>query len=120
MSGPRAPVHLQIEDISGGLMQDIPEQWIDLVEIATYVYIADQAVSRGGEASCNYQRLKDLEREIAEVYELLPTPELKQIMDALGRGADTLAIARELDIPISLVVQRIDELRKYFGDAGNL
>lgn len=46
---PKDPVHLRIEDISRGLMQDIPDQWIDLIEIATYVYIADQAVSRGGD-----------------------------------------------------------------------
>lgn len=46
---PRDPVHLRIEDISRGLMQNIPDQWLDLVEIATYVYIADQAVRRGGD-----------------------------------------------------------------------
>ncbi len=57
---PNDPVHLRIEDISRDLMQDIPDQWLDLIEIATYVYIADQAVSRGGdgveEVGANWRR----------------------------------------------------------------
>lgn len=69
------------------------------------------------EASCNYQRLKDLERDTAGIRERLPSP-LKQIMDALGRGQDARAIARDLSISVSAVERGIDELRKHYGDAG--
>lgn len=60
MSGPHHNVHLRIEDILRGLTQDIPDQWIDLIEIATYVYVADQAITRGGndidEIGANWRR----------------------------------------------------------------
>ena len=46
-SGP-ANVSLHIEDIHAKLLRDVPETFQDLVEIATYVYCADQAVGRGG------------------------------------------------------------------------
>ena len=42
-------VKLQINDIRSHLLQDIPTQFHDLVEIATYVYVADQAITRGGD-----------------------------------------------------------------------
>lgn len=47
-SGTNANVHLRIEDISRSLMNSIPPQLIDLIEIATFVYVADQSFSRGG------------------------------------------------------------------------
>ena len=42
-------VKLQINDIRSHLLQDIPSRFHDLVEIATYVYVADQATTRGGD-----------------------------------------------------------------------
>jgi hypothetical protein len=48
MWGPHKNVDLHIEDISRPLFHDIPSQFLDLVEVATYVYCADQAVTRGG------------------------------------------------------------------------
>ncbi len=41
-------VKLEIEDIHERLRRDVPPAFHDLLEIATYVYVADQAVSRGG------------------------------------------------------------------------
>ena len=41
---------LKLEDISKRLVKNVPDLLIDLVEIATYVYCADQATSRGGDA----------------------------------------------------------------------
>jgi 7-cyano-7-deazaguanine synthase in queuosine biosynthesis len=41
-------VELGINDISKALAADVPPAFVDLVEIATYVYCADQAVTRGG------------------------------------------------------------------------
>ena len=42
-------ITLKLEDISNRLVKDVPDLLIDLIEIATYVYCADQATSRGGE-----------------------------------------------------------------------
>jgi hypothetical protein len=41
-------VTLCIEDISEPLSANIPRRFVDLIEIATYIYCADQAISRGG------------------------------------------------------------------------
>jgi hypothetical protein len=41
-------VTLRIEDIHARLLQDVPPVFLDLLEIATYVYCADQATFRGG------------------------------------------------------------------------
>lgn len=42
-----ANVELHIEDIHARLLREVPDQFQDLVEIATYVYVADQAIGRG-------------------------------------------------------------------------
>ena len=42
-------ITLKLEDISNRLVKDVPDLLIDLIEIATYVYCADQVTSRGGE-----------------------------------------------------------------------
>jgi len=41
-------VTLQSDDIRRPMVSDIPTPFLDLLEIATYVYCADQAVTRGG------------------------------------------------------------------------
>ncbi len=51
--GPHENVSLCINDIRSQLLMDIPSQFHDLVEIATYVYCADQAVTRGGDGVDN-------------------------------------------------------------------
>ena len=48
LRGPDPEVTLQLEDISRGFVEQIPARFIDLLELATYVYCADQAVTRGG------------------------------------------------------------------------
>ncbi len=50
LSGRSQNISLKIEDISKKLVRNIPDILIDLVEIATYVFCADQAISRGDEA----------------------------------------------------------------------
>lgn len=45
---PNRNVNLHIDDISHSLYRDVPPQFLDLVEIATFVYVADQATTRGG------------------------------------------------------------------------
>jgi hypothetical protein len=49
LSGDEANVDLEITDISRRLWSDVPDVLTDLIEIATYVYCADQAATRGGE-----------------------------------------------------------------------
>jgi 7-cyano-7-deazaguanine synthase in queuosine biosynthesis len=51
LGGSNANVSLQIEDISRRMVADIPDVLTDLLEVATYVYCADQLVSRGGGAA---------------------------------------------------------------------
>lgn len=42
-------VHLKSDDLSRPVSANIPTVFADLIEIATYVYVADQAVTRGGD-----------------------------------------------------------------------
>ena len=47
-------VSLCISDIRSQLLKEIPSSFHDLVEIATYVYCADQAITRGGNGVDNF------------------------------------------------------------------
>ena len=49
LSGRSQNVSLKLEDISKKLVRNIPGLLVDLIEIASYVFCADQATSRGGE-----------------------------------------------------------------------
>ena len=48
LHGPAANVQLRIQDLSTPLVANIPDQLLDLLEVATYVFAADAAISRGG------------------------------------------------------------------------
>ena len=52
--GPRENITLCISDIPEHVLRDIPSPFRDLIEIATFVYCADQAVTRGGDGSHNF------------------------------------------------------------------
>ncbi len=47
----KSNVHLKIENISRVLWKDIPSIVMDMLEIGSYVYCADQSVGRGGKVS---------------------------------------------------------------------
>ncbi|MGB7062821.1 MAG: 7-cyano-7-deazaguanine synthase [Candidatus Zixiibacteriota bacterium] len=49
--GRNANVTLKISDISKRMVSNVPSIFVDLLEIATYVYCADQAVTRGGDGT---------------------------------------------------------------------
>src|SRR5215470_14863331 len=49
LSGRSQNITLRLEDISRKLVRSVPGLLIDLIEIASYVYCADQAIRRGGE-----------------------------------------------------------------------
>jgi hypothetical protein len=48
LSGRSQNISLKLEDISKKLVRNIPSLLADLIEIAAYVFCADQATSRGG------------------------------------------------------------------------
>lgn len=50
----RGNVHLRIADITDAMVASLPPIVADLVELATYVYCADQASTRGGDAEFDY------------------------------------------------------------------
>src|SRR6185295_8553592 len=50
LDGSLQNITLKLEDISKRLVRNVPDLLVDLIEIATYVYCADQATSRGGDA----------------------------------------------------------------------
>lgn len=50
LSGRSQNITLRLEDVSRKLIRNVPGRLTDLVEIAAYVYCADQAISRGGAA----------------------------------------------------------------------
>jgi hypothetical protein len=56
LDGRSQNVMLKLEDISKRLVRNVPDLLIDLIEIASYVYCADQATSRGGDAQSLTQK----------------------------------------------------------------
>lgn len=48
MWGEHRNVHLKIEDMRRAMYKDVPTAFLDLIDIAAYVYCADQAITRGG------------------------------------------------------------------------
>lgn len=52
--GRAANVHLIIEDISRAMYKDVPSAFLDLLDIAAYVYCADQAITRGGSGAQDF------------------------------------------------------------------
>jgi hypothetical protein len=57
MWGPHPNVFFKIEDVREGLWSEVPEVFLDLLDVATYVYSADQAVKRGTDQDCNFGSL---------------------------------------------------------------
>lgn len=51
---PDGNVTLKVQDISGRMTASMPPVLVDLLEVAAYVYSADQAVTRGGSTSQDY------------------------------------------------------------------
>ena len=48
VAGPNPNIHLKIGDLSDAMVQNVPDVLTDLIEVAAYVFAADQAVGRGG------------------------------------------------------------------------
>ena len=52
--GPGQNISLSISDIPQYLLRDVPDHFRDLIEIATFIYCADQAVTRGGNGTHSF------------------------------------------------------------------
>jgi len=52
-SGPDSNVHIRLEDVSRAFATDLSPRFVDLIEIAAYVYTADCSVPRSGTSSAN-------------------------------------------------------------------
>src|SRR5687768_15838825 len=48
LHGPRPNLRLELDDVRRGLLDEEPKKLADFVEIATYVFAADNLVRRGG------------------------------------------------------------------------
>ncbi len=48
LAGTHPNITLRLEDISRRMVADVPDLLTDLIEVAAYVFCADQLVSRGG------------------------------------------------------------------------
>src|SRR5262245_55979901 len=46
---PDPNVHVVIEDVQRAIYHDLPPRFLDMIDLAAYVYAADQAVTRGGD-----------------------------------------------------------------------
>ena len=52
--GPSENISLRISNIPEHLLRDIPSHFRDLIEIATFIYCADQAITRSGDGTHNF------------------------------------------------------------------
>jgi 7-cyano-7-deazaguanine synthase in queuosine biosynthesis len=52
LNGPDQNVNFEIDQIAKPLTTEVPDLLVDLIEIAVYVYCADQAVYRGSRVDC--------------------------------------------------------------------
>jgi hypothetical protein len=84
-------VELKIIDITRCLMSDVPDVIVDLIEIASYVYCADQAVSRGAEGVLTFG---DKWRRRFTFYIPVRRPDIwssQTVLDVLTRTLTTLS-----------------------------
>ncbi len=82
----KGKICLDVESITQKMVQDLPDVIHDLLEIATYVYVGDQMVSRGGLKSFDYAekwgRCLDFRIPVRE-YELWSDPKIKEQLEEL-------------------------------------
>lgn len=70
------------------------------------------------DAARRWQRLHDLEQDVADLRERLPSDEHRRFMDALARGTTINAIAGELGISRRAAAKYFAELRQFSEDGG--
>ena len=135
--GKHANVTLKISDISKTMAANIPPVLVDLLEIATYVYCADQATTRGAGNTKNYgakwrRRFKfHIPVRVPDVWS--SSPVLAALQGTLGflsddeyeftfeELTDPPAVAQYLDFgPRGATVSRPDEVILFSGRLDSL
>ncbi len=85
-------VHLKVRDISSKLAHDLPAVILDLLDVGSYVYCADQSVRRGGKVGRGHGRdwYRNFRLEIpVRAVELWDRPEVKDsLAEVLGFLSD--------------------------------
>lgn len=80
----KGQIYLDIDSITEKMVQDLPDAMRDLLEIATYVYVGDQIVSRGGKKSFDYgkkwHRCLNFKMPVRE-YEIWSDPDIKGLLE---------------------------------------
>jgi 7-cyano-7-deazaguanine synthase in queuosine biosynthesis len=100
LEGRERNVDLQLHDISRRLAADIPSVLTDLLEVAAYVFAADEMASRGGPTMVALGR--DWRRHFRFVVPVR-NPTLWSRPDLLGALTDTLAFMSEDDFGFEFV-----------------
>ncbi len=79
----RGKMSLDVDALTEKTMQRLPAALHDLLEIATYVYVADQAISRGGTKEFEYGKkwVRHIQLRIpVREYDLWSAPEINELL----------------------------------------
>ena len=115
LSGPNENITLEIDDISRRMLADVPPVLTDLLEIAAYVYCADQLVSRGGATMRNLGA--DWRRDLRFVIPVRE-PELWQAPEIRDNLEHLLAFMSEDTIRFDFIPAEAPEsINRYFNFA---
>src|SRR5947209_5684733 len=90
--GAGANVCLRVEDVSSALWARVPELARDLIDVATFVYAADQSCSRGG--SCD-EEFGDRWRRRLHLSVAVRRPEVWSSLDVRELLVQTLSFLSE-------------------------
>jgi Queuosine biosynthesis protein QueC len=111
LNGLEANVNLEIANVTRPLASDIPDVIADLIEIATYVYCADQAVTRGGDGVVAYGQYwrRDFKFHIP-----VRAPEIWSLPDVSGCLQDTLSFLSDDQYDFAFVKQpKAEPIQRY-------
>lgn len=112
MMGQRQNVTLQSDTIKVKLTDDIPSHFLDLLEIATYVYAADCAVRRGGD---DVEHVGENWRRQLKFHIPVRDPEFWSQDETLRTLEGTLAFLSEDDYDFTFTkLRNAAPLRSYF------
>jgi len=80
----KSKIYLDIDTITEKMVQDLPDVMQDLLRVATYVYVGDQIISRGGKKSFDYgkkwHRCLNFKMPVRE-YEIWSDPDIKGLLE---------------------------------------
>lgn len=96
VAGPHANVHLKISNLSKAMVQNVPDVLTDLLELAAYVFAADQAVGRGSPHSTGKQWRRRFSFNVP-----LRLPDLWSRTDVTTALVDTLSFLSDDDYEFS-------------------